>query len=158
MRAGLRDGSVPVNAAGEAYVVAPACFETFAAGRELAPATDRHRVVRLGRHRQRTSRSGAANLFRAVLADGSRIEGMVFPGELIWDDDPPPGANAGMVRKGRRPAPAGRPFAPCPRTARGTASGAPEIGIEARLRRGSVRQHKSPGPKGCAMLRSTWCS
>ena len=57
MRTGLRDGSVPVNAAGawlhniagEAYAVSPACFEAFAAGRDLAPATVRHRVVRLGR-------------------------------------------------------------------------------------------------------------
>ena len=109
MRAGLRDGSVPVNAAGawlhniagEAYAVAPGCFEAFAAGRDLAPGTVRNRVVRLGRHRTRASRSGAANLFRAVLADGSRVEGMVFPGELLWDDDPPPRANAGLVGKGR---------------------------------------------------------
>ena len=109
VRAGLRDGSVPVNAAGawlhniagEAYVVSPACFEAFAAGRDLAPGTVRNRVVRLGRHRQRGSPSGAANLFRAVLADGSRVGGMVFPGELIWDDDPPPRANAELVGKGR---------------------------------------------------------
>ena len=109
VRAGLRDGSVPVNAeggwlhniAGEAYVVTPACFEAFAAGRDLAPGTVRNRVVRLGRHRQRASPSGAANLFRAMLADGSRVGGMVFPGELIWDDDPPPRANAELVRKGR---------------------------------------------------------
>ena len=45
--------------------------------------------------------SGATNLFRAVLADGSRVGGMVFPGELIWDDDPPPRANAELVRKRR---------------------------------------------------------
>ena len=109
VRAGLRDGSVPVNAAGawlhniagEAYVVAPACFEAFPTGRELAAATVRNRVVRLGRHRLRASRSGAANLFRAVLADGSRVEGMVFPGELFWDDDPPPRTNAGLLRKRR---------------------------------------------------------
>ena len=109
VRAGLRDGSVAINAdgawlhniKGEAYVVSPACFEAFAAGRELAPATVRNRVVRLGRHRVRASRSGAANLFRAVLADGSRVGGLVFPGELIWDDDPPPRANAELVGKGR---------------------------------------------------------
>ena len=109
MRSGLRDGSVPVNTpgawlhniAGEAYVVSPACFEAFAAGRDLAPATVRNRVVRLGRHRQRASPSGSANVFRAVLADGSRVKGMVFPGELVWDDDPPPQANAGLVGKGR---------------------------------------------------------
>ena len=82
MRTGLRDGSVPVNAAGawlyniagEAYVVALACFEAFAAGGELAPATIRNRVVRLGRHRQRASRSGTANIFRAAPSDGSRVE------------------------------------------------------------------------------------
>ena len=109
VRTGLRDGSVPVNTTGawlhniegEAYVVAPACFEAFAAGRDLAPVTVRNRVVRLGRHRTRASRSGAANLFRAVLTDGSRVEGMVFPGELVWDDDSPPRANASLVAKGR---------------------------------------------------------
>ena len=109
VRTGLRDGSVAVNAAGawlhniagEAYVVSPACFEAFAAGRELAPGTIRNRVVRLGRHRQRASPSGAANVFHAVLADGSRVKGMVFPGELVWDDDPPPRANASLVGKGR---------------------------------------------------------
>ena len=109
VRTGLRDGSVPVNTAGawlhniegEAYVVAPACFEAFAAGRDLAPATVRNRVVRLGRHRQRASPSGSANVFRAVLADGSHVKGMVFPGELVWDDDPPPRANASLVGKGR---------------------------------------------------------
>ena len=109
VRAGLRDGSAAINApgawlhniAGEAYVVTPACFEAFAAGRDLAPAKVRNRVVRLGRHRSRASPSGAANLFRAVLADGSRVQGMVFPGELIWDDDPPPRANASLAGKGR---------------------------------------------------------
>ena len=75
--------------------------EAFAAGRDLAPATIRHRVVRLGRHRQRAAPSGAANLFRAALADGSRVKGMVFPGELVWDDQPPPRANARLVGKGR---------------------------------------------------------
>ena len=109
VRAGLRDGSVPVNTAGawlhniagKAYAVSPACFEAFAAGRDLAPATVRNRVVRLGRHRQRASPSGSANVFRAVLADGSRVKGMVFPGELVWDNDPPPRANASLVGKGR---------------------------------------------------------
>ena len=79
VRTGLRDGSVPVNAPGawlhniegEAYVVSPTCFEAFAAGRGIAAATVRNRVVRLGRHRQRASPSGAANVFRAALSDGS---------------------------------------------------------------------------------------
>ena len=47
------------------------------------------------------SRPGAANVFRAVLGDGSRVGGMVFPGELVWDNDPPPLANASLVGKGR---------------------------------------------------------
>ena len=109
VRAGLRDGSVPVNAPGawlhniegEAYTVSPACFEAFAAGRGIAAGTVRNRVVRLGRHRQRASPSGAANVFSAVLADGSRVKGMVFPGELVWDDDPPPRASASLAGKGR---------------------------------------------------------
>ena len=55
MRVGLRDGSVPVNAGGsrlhnvaaEKYVVAPARFEAFAAGRDLAAATVHNLAVRL---------------------------------------------------------------------------------------------------------------
>jgi len=57
--------------------------------------------VRLRRHRQREARSGAANLFRAVLADGSRVKGMVFPGELVWDAAPPPRGHARLVGKDR---------------------------------------------------------
>ena len=109
VRAGLRDGSLAINAPdawlhnieGEAYAVSPACFEAFAAGRDLAAATVRHRVVRLGRHRQREARSGSSNVFRAVLADASRVKGMVFPGELVWDDDPPPRGNTRLVGKRR---------------------------------------------------------
>ena len=109
VRAGVRDGSLAVNAPGawlhniegEAYAVSPACFEAFAAGRDLAAATVRHRVVRLGRHRQREARSGSSNVFRAVLADASRVKGMMFPGELVWDDDPPPRGNARLVGKRR---------------------------------------------------------
>ncbi len=75
---------------------------TLAAVRSLVVlGTVRNRVVRLGRHRQRASPSGSANVFHAVLADGSRVKGMVFPGELVWDDDPPPRANASLVGKGR---------------------------------------------------------
>ena len=109
MRAGLRDGSLAINAPdawlhnieGEAYAVSPACFEAFAAGRDLAPGTVRHRVVRLKRHRQHETPSGSSNVFRAVLADASRVKGMVFPGELVWDDDPPPRGNARLVGKRR---------------------------------------------------------
>ena len=109
VRDGLRDGAIPVNAeggwlhnmAGEAYVVVPDGFEAFAAAEGVEAKTVRNRVARLGRHRERGSRSGAANTFRAELADGRRVEGMVFPGELIWDGDPPAEAD-GALGRGRR--------------------------------------------------------
>ena len=153
---GLRDGSLAVNAPGawlhniegEAYAVSPACFEAFAAGRDLATATVRHRVVRLRRHRQREARSGAANLFRAVLADGSRVKGMVFPGELVWDDDPPPRGNARLVGKAGEPVTAAA-LGPHPvhaltrpRVCRGTMRPAK------RRRRGARDRDRSPPSRG----------
>jgi len=109
VRDGLRDGTIPVNAAGgwlhnvagEAYVVVPDGFEAFAASEEIEPKTVRNRVARLGRHRERLAPSGAANTFRAELADGRRVEGMVFPGELIWDADPPAEAGGALGRRRR---------------------------------------------------------
>ena len=109
MRDGLRGGTIPVNAAGgwlhniagEAYVVVPDGFEAFAAIEEVEPGTVKNRVARLGRHRERSSGSGAANTFRAELADGRRVEGMVFPGDLVWDDDPPPAADGALGRRRR---------------------------------------------------------
>ena len=101
VRAGLRDGSIAANAdggwlhniAGDAYVVRPACFEAFAAVEGVDVATVKNRVARLRRHRLRKWERGIANTFRAVLGDGRRVQGMLFPGELIWDDEPPaPGA------------------------------------------------------------------
>ena len=185
VRAGLRDGSVAVNAAGawlhniegEAYAVSPACFEALADGRDIAPGTIRNRVVRLGRHRQRASSSGSANVFRAVLADGSRVKAWCSPGSSSgttihrrvrtprWS-----------TKAGDRPE-AGRGFAPSPRAACGPwrtppaltqpcgdraptrprnrreAGGAPAIGIEARKGRdpappGLGAKHESPGPTG----------
>ena len=108
-RDGLRDGTIAVNAeggwlynvAGEAYVVVPDGFEAFAAVEGVAAKTVRNRVARLGRHRERGSGSGSANTFRAELADGRRVEGMVFPGDLIWDDDPPAEADAPSGRRRR---------------------------------------------------------
>jgi len=107
VRAGLRDGTIAVNGeggwlhnvGGEAYVVMPDGFEAFAAREGVAARTVRHRVVRLGRHRERSTRSGAANTFRAELADGRRVRGMVFPGELVWDADPPPQGGAFADRR-----------------------------------------------------------
>lgn len=90
--AGLRDGLIAINAAsgwllnvaGEAYVVVPDAFEALAEQESVAAGTVKNRVARLGRHRERSTRSGDANTFRAELPDGRRVNGMVFPGELIW--------------------------------------------------------------------------
>ena len=73
----VRDGTIAVNAdggwlyniAGEAYVVVPDGFEAFAVLGEVEPKTVKNRVVRLGRHRERSSPLGGANTFRAEPAD-----------------------------------------------------------------------------------------
>ena len=98
VRDGLRDGSIAVNAdggwlhnlAGDAYVVVPDGYRAFAEIRGVEDRTVMNRVKRLGRHRERRGRAGAANTFRARLADGRRVAGMSFPGELVWDGDAPP--------------------------------------------------------------------
>ena len=102
VRAGLRDGSIVANVAGgwlynlggDAYCVRPACFEAYAPIEDVEAGTIKNRVAKLRRHRLRKWERGVANTFRAELADGRRVEGMLFPGELIWDDDPPPLAGA----------------------------------------------------------------
>ncbi len=104
VRAGLRDGSIVANAdggwlhnlGGDAYCVRPACFEAYAAVEGVAMGTIKNRVAKLRRHRLRKWERGVANTFRAELADGRRVEGMLFPGALIWDDDPPPLADADL--------------------------------------------------------------
>ena len=98
VRAGLRDGSVCANAEGgwlhniegSAFVVDPDCFEGLAAAASMPPKSIRNRVVKLGRHSTRRSKGGRADAFPAHLADGRRVSGMVFPGELFWDEDAPP--------------------------------------------------------------------
>ena len=109
VRAGLRDGSIVANAAsgwlhniaGEAYVVVPDGFEAVAAQDGVSATTVKNRVARLGRHRERSTRSGAANTFRAELPDGRRVDGMVFPGDLIWESEPPPEATGSLGRRRR---------------------------------------------------------
>ena len=109
VRAGLRDSTIPANAegswlyniAGEAYVVLPDGFEAFGALEGLDAKTVRNQVARLGRHRERKTPSGKANTFRAELPDGRRVDGMVFLGELIWDEDPPPLADGALGRRRR---------------------------------------------------------
>ena len=87
--------------AGEAYVVVPDGFEAFATPEGAEAKTVKNRVARLGRHRERSSPTGAANTFRAELEDGRRTEGMVLDGELLWDDEMPPEA-AGKLGRRRR--------------------------------------------------------
>ena len=110
VRKGYHDGSIEANAAGgwlynaegEAYVVVPACFEAFAAVEEFEWKKVKNQVTRLKRHRLRSSPSGAASTFRAELGDGRRVEGMLFPGELVWDDEGPPAAEVVLGQRSRR--------------------------------------------------------
>ena len=104
VRAGVRDGSIEVNVdggwlhnlGGDAFCVRPACFEEFAAIESAETRTIKNRVAKLRRHRLRKWDRGVANTFRAELADGRKVEGMLFPGELIWDDDRPPLVGGGL--------------------------------------------------------------
>ena len=108
VRAGLRDGSIEANAdggwlhnvAGKAFVVVPDGFEAYAAEAGVDAKTVRNRVTRLGKHRQRKAGNRAVDEFRAELADGRRVPGMVFPGALIWEDRPPPAIKSEL--EGRR--------------------------------------------------------
>ena len=92
-----RDGSIAANAdggwlhnlGGDAYFVRPACFEEFATIEGVEVRTIKNRVAKLRQHRLRKWERGVANTFRAELRDGRRVEGMLFPGELIWNDEAP---------------------------------------------------------------------
>ncbi|MCY3811292.1 MAG: hypothetical protein OXH15_05810 [Gammaproteobacteria bacterium] len=102
VRAGLRDGTIAANAEGgwlhniegSAYVVDPDCFEALAAAESMPPKSIRNRVLKLGRHRTRRSAGGRADAFPAELADGRRVSGMLFDGELLWDEDAPPASTS----------------------------------------------------------------
>ncbi|MCY3621499.1 MAG: hypothetical protein OXH68_07285 [Gammaproteobacteria bacterium] len=108
VRAGVHDGSIAVNAAGgwlhnvggAAFVVVPDGYEAYRAPDSAAAKTVRNRVARLGRQRRRKWQGRTVDEFRAELADGRRVSGMVFPGDLVWDDRPPP-ASAAVVVEGR---------------------------------------------------------
>ena len=103
----MESGALAVNADGgwlhrigdDAYAVVPDCFEAYAAAAGIRAKTAMNRVNRLRLHRQRRQMDGGANLFRAVLADGRTVKGMLFPGEFFWDGDgPEPGAATLMHR------------------------------------------------------------
>ena len=109
VRAGLRDGGVVANAAdgwlhnigGDAYCVEPDCFETLAASESARVKTVRNRLVRLERHRAKRRPWGKQDAFPAQLADGRRVSGMLFPGELFWDKAVPAESTATLVQQGR---------------------------------------------------------
>ena len=109
VRAGVRDGSIAVNAAGgwlhnvagRAFVVVPDGFEAYPAEDGVNAKTVRNRVTRLGKHRQRKAGNRAVDEFRAQLGDGRREAGMVFPGELIWEDRPPPALESELEGRSR---------------------------------------------------------
>ena len=109
VRAGVRDGSIAVNAAGgwlhnvagRAFVVVPDGFEAYPAEDGVNAKTVRNRVTRLGKHRQRKAGNRAVDEFRAGLPDGRREAGMVFPGELIWEDRAPPAIESELEGRSR---------------------------------------------------------
>ncbi|MDE0660671.1 MAG: hypothetical protein OXI79_13600 [Gammaproteobacteria bacterium] len=106
-RAGLRVGSVAANAedgwlhniGGDAYCIEPSCFEAFAASESARVKTVRNRLVRLDRHRAKRRTWGKQDAFRAQLPDGRRVSGMLFPGELFWDESAPAESAAALVER-----------------------------------------------------------
>ena len=84
-----------------AYVVVPECYDAFARVENLDANTVKNQEARLGRHRERKTPSGKANTFRAELADGRRVDSMVFPGDLIWDNKAPRQADGALGRRRR---------------------------------------------------------
>lgn len=101
----LRSGAVEANADGgwlhrvghDAFAVEPDCFAEWAAREGVAAKTARNRVARLGRHRTHARSGRKADRFRALLGDGRRVRGMLFPGELLWGDDAPEDGTATLV-------------------------------------------------------------
>jgi len=96
------DGGWLHNIEGDAFAVLPACFEGYAAEMEVEWKKVKNQVTRLRRHRTRETRSGAASNFTAELADGRWAQGLLFDGELFWDESPPPAADAMLRRRRRR--------------------------------------------------------
>ena len=101
-----KSGSVAVNdddgwlhrIGDDAFVLVPDGFEEFAAQQGVDARTVKNRVARLGLHRtRRCGRGRRADLFHAVLGDGRRVQGMLFPGALFWDGDGPEEGRARLV-------------------------------------------------------------
>ena len=60
----------------------------------MEAGTIKSRVAKLRWYRLRKWERGVGNTFRAEFRDGRRVEGILFPGELIWEDGLPPLAGA----------------------------------------------------------------
>ena len=83
VRAGVRDGSIAVNAedgwlhnvGGAAFVVVPDGYEAFTPPDAVTPKTVRNRVSKLGRQRRRKWQGKTVDEFRAELAGGRRVIG-----------------------------------------------------------------------------------
>ena len=110
VRRGLFDGSMGANAedgwlhriGNEAFVMVPDGFDAFAAvGSEESSKNVRNRVTKLAKHRVRFWRGRKADEFRAHLEDGRKAKGMMFPGDLFWDDNPPPLSKSVLDRRSR---------------------------------------------------------
>ena len=93
----VESGAVAVNAdggwlhriGGDALAVVPDCFEEWAAREGVAANTAKNRVNRVQRHRPQHGNGRVGDRVRAVLGDGRKVHGMLFPGELLWGDDDP---------------------------------------------------------------------
>ena len=109
VRRGLFDGSIAANAkngwlhniGGKAFVMVPDGFDAFAAADTGESKKVRNRVTKLRRHDLRVFRGLKQDEFRAHLEDGRKAMGMMFPGDLFWDENPPPMSNSALDRRNR---------------------------------------------------------
>ncbi len=109
VRRGLCDGAIAANAedgwlhriGDEAFVMVPEGFDAFAAAGSEDSKNVRNRVTKLARHRIRFWRGRRVDEFRAHLEDGRRAKGMMFPGDLFWDESAPPLSKSVLDRRSR---------------------------------------------------------
>ena len=105
VRRGLDEGSVPLNEGwlynvdGDAFMVVPYCFARYCEETALEWKTVKNQVTRLRKHRPRVHESRAASLHKAVLPGAPKRKqtaGLLFPGDLFWDDEEPPRSEAAV--------------------------------------------------------------
>ena len=94
------------NVEGDAFVVDPDGFEAYIEAEELdyEVRTVKNQVLRLKQHRVRSKpEGGVASSFGVEFPDGHGRLGMLFRGELIWEDRAPPvDGDAKLRQRGRR--------------------------------------------------------